>query len=147
LLCVAPSPSPSVDVGGTGGAPTGGSGASPTARPAGVTTGVAAPASVWAPVTAIAVEAAPVARGPYNPPILDGGVVVDGFAASTWAAAVAPGVAAVVFPSARTAIVAGWGGVVGGLWLPAVGGARVRTALGGRPLSWCGEAGVARPPV
>jgi len=148
LLAVPPPPPPSVGAGGTGGGPPGGGGPPPTARPAGATAGgAAAPAAVWAPVTAISVDAAPVARGLYNPHTLDGGVVVDGFAASTFTAAVAPGVAAVALAPARAAFAAGWGGVVGARWLPVVGGARVPAALGGRPSYWGGDGGGACSPL
>jgi len=87
--------------GDSGGAPPGGSGDSPTARPAGATASAAAPTAVLAPVSAIAVNAAPVAQGQYNPLTLDVGVVVDGFAASMWEADVAPNMAAAALAPAR----------------------------------------------
>jgi len=147
LLAVPPLPPPSVGAGGTGGPPPDGGAPPAPARPAGATAAAAAPAAVWAPVTAVAVDAAPVARGLYNPHTLDGGVVVNGFAVSTWTAAVAPRVAAAALAPARAAFAAGWGGVVGARWLPALGGARVPAALRGRPSYWCGDGGVACPPV
>jgi len=69
----------------------------------------------------------------YSPLTLYVGVVVEGLAASTWTAAVTPGVTAIAFASTCAAFAAGWGGVVGARWLPAVGDARVPAGLGGRP--------------
>jgi len=114
-----PPPPPLVGARSTGGTPPSGGGVSTTARRAGATAGAAVPAAMWAPVSAIAVDSAPMARGLYNSLPLDGGVVVDGFAASIRTATVAPGVVAVAPAPARAALS---GGLGRGRWRPLAAG-------------------------
>lgn len=97
------------------------------ATPAGAAGGV------WTPVTRVRVAAAAVAGGLYAPHTAPGTVVVDGFLASVYTTAVAPTVAAAALAPARAAAAVGWGGVVGGRWLPTIGGwAAVPSFLAGR---------------
>jgi len=114
-----PPPPPLVGARSTGGTPPSGGGDSTTARGAGATAGAAVPAAMWARVSAIAVDSAPVARGQCNSLPLDGGVVVDGFAASIRTATVAPGVVTVAPALARAALS---GGLARGCWRPLAAG-------------------------
>lgn len=70
--------------------------------------------------------------GLYNPHTFDGAVVVSGFRTSTDTTAVAPAVAAAALAPARAAYAAGWGELVGGQWVAAVGGAAVPAVFSGK---------------
>ncbi|OSX72865.1 hypothetical protein BU14_0399s0009 [Porphyra umbilicalis] len=98
-------------------------------------TAAAAAGGAWVPVTAVAASAAPERRGLYNPHTLDGAVLVDGFAASTYTTALAPRLAEAGLAVARLAYRLGAGEIVGGRLVAALGGVSPPAWAAGAPVS------------
>ena len=95
----------------------------------------AAVGGAWVAVTAVAASAAPERRGLYNPHTLDGALLVDGFAASTYTTALAPRLADAGLAVARLAFRLGAGGMVGGRLVAALGGVSPPTWAAGAPVN------------
>jgi len=94
----------------------------------------AAAGGAWVAVTAVAASAAPERRGLYHPHTLDGALLVDGFAASTYTTALAPRLADAGLAVARLAYRLGAGGVVGGRLVAALGGVSPPAWAAGAPV-------------